>query len=421
MEVTKKPVLELVKRTPDLYKIVIPQMVEDKIRLMCKHIWTVEWSGVLFYKVSGAFDSKEDPITITCVDIFQMDEGSGTYTEFDMSADVATYMIDHPELLEEGIYQGLIHSHNNMTTFFSGTDTATLSQEGEDMAHFVSLIVNNAGTYSAAVTRRYKTVQTIKEDFTYPTWNEGEITDTKEYQVTKEVLEWYPLTVEFQREPRDYEAEMLARIAEIKAEKAKRPVYTPGSIYAGYKPATTSMYGAGKTTGGSYVPVGQYGQKDATPKKEFEPHGIDYSQREAVPTGNQAVQSDLPFDAQDENPNIPYGKVHIDEEIIKALVMQTVTGSVIIPNSTTVDIDKWAKNMTQLYSKRFFDMKEFEAFATGYIDFLVNYTDDPQHYGKLDPTEMGCLIAYEVREALLKLPKNAYLDTYIEMYDDYIL
>ena len=31
---------------------------------------------------------------------------------------MATYMVDHPELLEEGIYQGLIHSHNNMAKQF---------------------------------------------------------------------------------------------------------------------------------------------------------------------------------------------------------------------------------------------------------------------------------------------------------------
>lgn len=423
METVKKPVLELVKQTPDMYKLIIPQLVEDKIRLMCKHIWSVEWSGVLFYKVSGAFDDNENPLTITCVDIFQMDEGSGTYTEFDMSADVATYMIDHPELLEEGIYQGLIHSHNNMSTFFSGTDTATLSQEGEDMAHFVSLIVNNAGTYSAAVTRRYKTVQTIKEDSTYPTWGEEEVSSTKEYQVTKEILEYYPLAIEFQKEAKDYEEEMLARIKEIKAEKAKRPVYTPGAIYgggySGYKPATTPVYGSSnyKPAGGTYVPIGQYGSQ--APKKEFETHGVDYSNKEVVPAANRA-QGELPF-KEEEVYDIPYGTVQYDKNIVKGVVMNTVTGSIIISNKAPINIEKWAKGMTQLYSDRFSDMKEFEAFATNYVDFLVNYTDDPALYDILDATEMGAILAYDVRQELLKLPKNPYLDVYIKMYDDYIL
>jgi len=110
-----KPVLELVHRQ-DTFKIVIPVEVEKKIRFLCKHIWDVEWSGILFYKVEGAFEDKS--LTIRCVDLFQMDIGTSAYTEFNVSPDMAAYMVDHPELLEEGVYQGLIHSHNNMAKQF---------------------------------------------------------------------------------------------------------------------------------------------------------------------------------------------------------------------------------------------------------------------------------------------------------------
>lgn len=112
MEETKKEQkLELLHQSAT-FKMVIPLEVERKIRLLCREIHNVEWSGVLFYKVSGSFEDKS--LTITCVDIFQMDEGTGGYTEYDMSPDVCSYMCDHPELMEAGIYQGLIHSHNNM-------------------------------------------------------------------------------------------------------------------------------------------------------------------------------------------------------------------------------------------------------------------------------------------------------------------
>lgn len=103
--------LELVHQQTT-YKMVVTQELEKKIRLLCREIHNVEWSGVLFYKVSGKFE--DNTLTVTCIDLFQMDEGTGGYTEYDMNSDVATYMVDHPELLEEGIYQGLIHSHNNM-------------------------------------------------------------------------------------------------------------------------------------------------------------------------------------------------------------------------------------------------------------------------------------------------------------------
>ena len=98
--------LELVHQQ-SIYKMIIPQEVEKKIRLLCREIHNVEWSGVLFYKVSGSFEDKS--LTITCVDLFQMDEGTGGYTEYDMSPDVMGYMVDHPELLEADVYQGLIH------------------------------------------------------------------------------------------------------------------------------------------------------------------------------------------------------------------------------------------------------------------------------------------------------------------------
>lgn len=115
MEGNKEKKLELVHQQ-SIYKMVIPQEVEKKIRLLCREIHNVEWSGVLFYKVSGSFEDKS--LTITCVDLFQMDEGTGGYTEYDMSPDVMGYMTDHPELLDAGVYQGLIHSHNNMSKEF---------------------------------------------------------------------------------------------------------------------------------------------------------------------------------------------------------------------------------------------------------------------------------------------------------------
>lgn len=430
METAKKPSLELIKRKPDLpYKIIIPVEVERKIRLLCTHISQVEWSGVLFYQVEGAFNDKDNPLTIKCVDIFQMDKGTGGYTEFNVSPDIVSYMIDHPELLGEDTFQGLIHSHNNMATFFSGTDTGTLSQEGEDMAHFVSLIVNNAGTYSAAVTRRYKAKQQVKEEFTYPTWKEGEIKGTDEFEAEEEYLEWFPLEIQKETVPVDeVEKEMLARMKEIDAEKAKK-VYTPGATYGGYNIYGTSTYqsrypglqtvgaATGKpATGGTYVPPSQFGQ----PKKEFEEHKSSYpfqgqAKETAVPT-----QKQLPFEAPDDY-TIPYGTVKADAKVIDWLVKQIITGSIILPVDNKVDIKKWANSMDKFYSDRFDSVKEFEYWASNHVDFLVNYTTDETLVDLLDDTEMIAILAYELRAALMELPTNVWLKSYIKFLDDYIL
>lgn len=431
METAKKPSLELIKRKPDLpYKIIIPVEVEKKIRLLCTHISQVEWSGVLFYQVEGAFNDKDNPLTIKCVDIFQMDKGTGGYTEFNVSPDIVSYMIDHPELLSEDVFQGLIHSHNNMATFFSGTDTGTLSQEGEDMAHFVSLIVNNAGTYSAAVTRRYKAKQQVKEEFTYPTWKEGEVTGTDEFEAEEEYLEWFPIEIQKETVPVDeVEKEMLARMKEIDAEKAKK-VYKSGATYGGYNgygnnygttgyqsryPGLQVGAATGKPAGGNYVPVGQYEQ----PKKEFEEHKSSFpAQGSSYPA---PTQKDLPFEKPDDDYAIPYGTVRANAKVVDWLVRQIITGSIILPVESKVDINKWMNSMDKVYSDRFDSVKEFDVFASNFIDFLVNYTTDETLVDILDDTEMIAILAYEVRLVLEELPSNVWMESYIRCLDDYIL
>lgn len=393
-----KPVLELVHRQ-DTFKIVIPVEVEKKIRFLCKNIWDVEWSGVLFYKVEGAFEDKS--LTIRCVDLFQMDIGTSTYTEFNVSPDMATYMVDHPELLEEGIYQGLIHSHNNMATFFSGTDTATLSAEGNDRAHFVSLIVNNAGKYTAGVTRKYKCVQTVSEKYTYPTWN-GEVREGVEtFDIEEEKLEWFNLDIVFEDATDDFETEMMERLKEIKESKKKVvvPMYKGRNYYSQYD-------NYGKNIEEYYGEEGR-GWYKAKEVKEI-----------------PAKQGELPFEQPDEeNLDIPYGVVTVDKDIVQSIVRQLVTSSIIISNESAVDVKKWANSMESLYRRRFGSVKEFEYFASNYVDYLINYTYDGDVMAVInndDPT-MAALLAHDVREELEKLPKNPWLSVYIKLMDDYII
>lgn len=385
-----KKLLPLIRRK-DTFKLVIPDEVERKIRFLCKNIWDIEWSGVLFYKVSGSFENKS--LVITCVDIFQMDEGSAAYTEYNMSPDVVGYICDHPELLEEGVYQGLIHSHNKMSSFFSGTDVNTLSKEGNDMNHFVSLIVNNEGKYTAAVTRKFKVAQTIVEDYSYPTWGGTEIKGQTTYPVQEEYIEYFLLDID--KSVNDFEYEMSERIKEIRESKK-------------------SQVQRNNLGEGVYVPLGKY-MESRKPKVE------DYSIQTKVPPANIASkQTELPF--EDGYEDYPYGKVHADKDVVDSLVKQIVTSSIIIPNNSQVDVKKWAANMDKLYRARFEEVEVFETFASNYLDFLINNTDpmiDPNI--TTDMTELSALLAYDVREELEKLPKSPWLDVYIKMLDDFII
>lgn len=407
-----KPVLELVHRQ-DIFKIVIPAEVEKKIRFLCKNIWDVEWSGVLFYKVEGAFEDKS--LTIRCVDLFQMDIGTSAYTEFNVSPDMATYMVDHPELLEEGIYQGLIHSHNNMATFFSGTDTATLSAEGNDMAHFVSLIVNNAGKYTAGVTRKYKCVQTVSEKYTYPTWN-GEVREGVEtFDIEEEKLEWFNLDIVFENATDDFETEMMERIKEIKG--AKKKVVTP--MYGGRNYPQYGNYGK------AIIPTKEVGSTFPMDEDKYygEKRGWYDPQKDKQDKQLPAKQGELPFEQPEEgNVEIPYGVVTVDPDIVQSIVRQLVTSSIIISNESAVDVKKWANSMESLYRRRFGSVKEFEYFASNYVDYLINYTYDGDVMAVInnDDSVMAALLAHDVREELKKLPKNPWLSVYIKLMDDYI-
>lgn len=287
MEETKQPtkVISLVQKSGTYnYKLIIPAEVERKIRFACQKVWSTEWSGTLFFTHEGSFENND--LVIRCVDIYIMDIGTQAYTEFDMNPDVIAYMCENPELLD--CQMGLIHSHNNMSTFFSGTDTATLKEEGRDRNNFVSLIVNNAGTYTAAITRRVKRYSQIKDMLVYEFFGDGEKHDTKKYASNADEIEWFYLKIEKEGENYSF-PDMDARLEEIKqakAEKAKK-AQTP-TYQGGYKPVIANSYG---TKAGPANLV----KKEANKPKVVQPTLFDDI-------------DDLPFE---EEYDIPYGQVSL--------------------------------------------------------------------------------------------------------------
>lgn len=389
--------LELVHQQ-STYKMIIPQEVERKIRLLCREIHNVEWSGILFYKINGKFEDKS--LVVTCIDLFQMDEGTGGYTEYDMNADVANYMVDHPELLEEGVYQGLIHSHNNMPTFFSGTDTATLQSEGSDMNHFVSLIVNNTGKYTAGITRKIKSKRTVSEKFSYSTWGDKVIEDSNNYEEEVNYIQWFNLNIEIESTTNNFEEEMLSRIKEIRRNKSSIP---NNSVFNNNNNKPSS-------TGGIYVPIGQYGKQENVREVKAGPANIEKP---------VIKQPELPFNENEYNMN--YSEVEVDPNIVDWIVKQTLTCSVLITNPSNVDKEKWVKSMSKLYKERFDDVDSFSVFASNFVDYILNFTVDPKISDYLASDEMVAVLAYNVNKELAKFPRNQWLDTWMSIYDDYII
>lgn len=400
MEEVKQPtkVLSLVQKSGTYnYRLIIPAEVEKKIRFACQKVWSTEWSGTLFFTHEGSFENND--LVIKCVDIYIMDIGTQAYTEFDMNPDVIAYMCENPELLD--CQMGLIHSHNNMSTFFSGTDTATLKEEGRDRNNFVSLIVNNAGTYTAAITRRVKTKQ-VRESVSYEFFGDGEKHDTKEYVSDADEIEWFYLKIEKEGENYSF-PDMAARLEEIKQAKAERAKKVQSPVYqGGYKPVIANSYG---TKAGPANLV----KKEADKAKVTQPTLFDNI-------------DDLPFE---DGYDIPYGQVTFDKTTLKSLVLQLITGSIIISNDSKIDITKWSKSMPALYEKRFgkgkAGMDNFKIWAETYTEYLTWYiTDEKLEELGFDETEICAICAHDMIEELTKLPENDYIKGYIDALQKYL-
>lgn len=373
-----KKIISLEKRT-DTYKLVIPADVEKKIRHLCNRISQVEWSGTLFYTHSGSYE--EGTLEIRCVDIFPMDIGSQAYTEFDMSPDVIAYMTTRPELLD--CQMGLIHSHNNMATFLSGTDTATLREEGNDRNHFVSLIVNNAGTYTAAITRKLTEKKVINTTFTYRTFDDVEKTGTRTVEVEEEVIVYNMLNIIKEGEVIEPFLEIDERLEAIKKNKAK--------VVATKAPLSTTSYHGG-------LP--------------FTPPIYQGNSKEVSKVARQGSLFDEEF-MESEPPRKVEGiaspsELTIEASVVKSITLQLITGSIAIADASRIDPVKWAGQMTKLFDKRFKnDMILFSLWAETMVEFVVtNFV--PDEFASLEDEYISEL-CQAVYMTLDKLPQNKYI------------
>lgn len=358
------------KKSTDTYRLVIPIEVERKIRHLCTRIPDVEWSGTLFYTYTGTFE--DGTLEIKCVDIFPMDIGSRTYTEFDMSPDVIAYMTDRPELLDCQI--GLAHSHNSMATFFSGTDTNTLAQEGNDRNHFVSLIVNNEGAYTAAITRKLIIKNEINSNYTYNTFGDEERSGTHKY--TEETVSIVYNMLDIVKEGNEAYSfqDIDDRLDAIR--KAKKDDYFKNS----FPPSVP------------YTP-----SKD--PFDRFPRQGTLFDEDRFIYNGTA--------DKTEED-------IVIDDAVVKTTVLQLITGSIAIADSSRIDPTKWSGQMVPLFDKRFKgDIHLFSLWIETLSEFILT-SFIPKKYENCEDAYVSTL-STSVCEVLEKLPKNKYIDTIKEI------
>ena len=367
----EKQILPQIEKHLDSYKIIIPVEVENKIRYLCNRISEVEWSGTLFYTYSGSYENKD--LEIKCVDILLMDIGSAGYTEFDMSPEVISYMTEHPELMDCQV--GLIHSHARLSTFFSGTDLATLREEGNDRNHFVSLIVNNAGTYTAAITRKL----TVTKTFKYKSFEDVE-KNNQEPEITEEVIAYNMLTVIKEGQEMNSYQDIDEKITSIKEAKDKIKNTYKGNL-------SSSIYADGK-----FLPP-KVSTQPHYQKNLFDNEQYDDYYMESAPLKNYSTPSN--------------NTSTFPESYIKSITLQLITGSIAIADSSRIDPMKWSNQMIGLFDKRFPRLKDFEEWAEMLTEFIIGGASLD---ARQDEMEYISELATEVHIALSKLPENKYIN-----------
>ena len=335
-----------------------------------------------------------------------MDIGTTAYTEYNESPDIVSYMIEK-DLLD--CHRGLIHSHNNMATFFSGTDTATLREEAVQHDHFVSLIVNNYRAYTAAVTTVVKSKYFTKEEFTYSTFDGKEVTDTDEFESEETTILWSKMAVVI--EGRDYtDDEVLSRLDEIAKEKERLKTV--------------------RVTSPSPIVVQNTVQRQAIPPQTLNELLKDWDNK----INAQDTQQQLPFNqgSEDlteedvramnmENPmDIPYDTIKLEPEIAELLAKKMVTGSILVPKNNRIDLKAFVPGMINMYAPVFPTKESYKFFIGGFVEGILFNIYDETLMGWEDD-EIAAIAAYSIMEILEELPKNPFLEVIIDELEHYVI
>lgn len=269
-----------------------------------------------------------------------------------------------------------------MNSFFSGTDRNTLIEEGMTIPHFVSLIVNNAGKYTAKITRRVR-LEAVK--ISYPTFNDGHKTEDAEANIN-EYIEAFPLDIEIE-EDTAIKDEVSKRIKEIEELKKTKEVSTHIQPYTAANINTNTP--------------------EVESPKEYE---------------NSFYQPTLFPVSPANNSN----KLKVPEDVAQVTLIQLITGS-ITSTGKNFDINKWCSLMEKAYFRRFSgDMEELRGWLDCYTEYIVwntfwaDISNDVAN-AELDAEEVASAVASKLLEKCNQLPSNKVLEMIKEQLEQYII
>ena len=326
------------KQQNQKFNLKISDKLEKKIRVLCNKFPSTEWSGQLFYTYTGSLDKGD--LAFVAEDLLFMDTGDATTTEFYLDeGNAAAYIADH-ELWNCQV--GLVHSHHSLQTFFSGQDTSMLKQEGANRNHFLSLIVNNAGTYSAKLTSR----EIVEQQTIYvskgKSFNDVGYEQKEESNQTYTTVSTYDLTIiKETADCEDYE-ELMGIIEECNKRKIERKEREKKERESFAHSAANAIMGSDF----DLIPHTNYLKSDTQQKFEFE------------------EDEQLLFDS-DDIPTTPL----TDDEV--AFFGNQILRLSLIPTYHK-NIKEFVDNLEDLVSKRFESFVEYEVAMSMVCDYIID-------------------------------------------------
>lgn len=276
-----------------------------------------------------------------------------------------------------------------MSTFFSGTDLGTLQEEGSDMNNFLSLIVNNAGQYTAAITRKVKHIPHVTEVLEYEFFGEETINiGNDEYDAIESYeIEYFFLNIEKPTVNIGY-TDLFNRIEEISKDKTK-------IANISREPRANLIV----------EPT-----LKATPL--YKEANISFSKT------NTAVQAGV-----DTDESIDYNKYKFNETDLNNIVKQLLIGS---PIFTPKDLNEWVQKMPTVFSKRFGEgqkgLENYRAFIGYFVEFLVTeaFDDNLAEEGYLEDSQMA-ICAYGVLQKLHTFKTNSFIEVIEDEVERFII
>lgn len=147
--VTKKEEFSRIEQT-SRGKLIISKELQGEIDYLHSKVGASEWIGILLYKKLEGDIADPSKIVIRAEKLFLMDIGTTSHTQATIGGDDILTMYEKvPDIME--LKQGLIHTHHNMSAFFSGEDWSELNDNTPNHNYYLSLIVNFAGSYVAKI------------------------------------------------------------------------------------------------------------------------------------------------------------------------------------------------------------------------------------------------------------------------------